>query len=119
MTNAEIVNLIIAVITAIIAPVVALYVRSTVDGAVKKQEERFNRFELNFTTIMGEHNMHFKESDIRHTAHDKRFLFLENQLTAYQERADQQQRFQHEIVATQQGIAEILKGIARGIGKDA
>jgi hypothetical protein len=117
MTNAELINLAITLLTAIIAPVVALYVRSTVDNAVREQTERFNRFELSFTKIMGEHATHVAESEMRHGAHEKRFKFLEDQWQAYQERADRQQIFQREIVATQEGIAKILHEIARSVGE--
>ena len=45
---------------------------------------------------------------MRHTANEQRIDFLEKQWTALQDRTDQQQRFQHEIIRTQEGITKVL-----------
>jgi hypothetical protein len=114
--NFETVQATISVISMALVPIVTLWVRSIVDGAVKRADDRLSAFELKMSETMGDHKAHIKESELRHTAHEQRLEFLERQWQALHERTDLQQRFQHEIVKTQEAISGILGKMLEKLG---
>ena len=98
----------VSIMTTLFIPVASLWMNSIVNAAIKKADDRMTAFELKVSESMGDHKSHVKESEMRHTANEQRIDFLEKQWTALQDRTDQQQRFQHEIIRTQEGITKVL-----------
>lgn len=120
MNLIEIAHLVLTVLIAIAAPSVAFYVKTTahnmVEDALKHVDKRLSSFELKTSETLGDHKSHVKESEMRHTANEQRIDYLERQWTALQDRTDAQQRFQHEIVKTQESITAILAKLLEKLG---
>jgi len=104
----SVVQTVLSLLSVVVVPIATLWVRSVVDGVVKRADDRLTAFELRVSEYMGDHKTHVKESEMRHTANEQRIDFLERQWQSLQERTDAQQRFQHEIVKTQEAITGVL-----------
>jgi hypothetical protein len=121
--NFQMIQFIVTIITALVVPVVALYVRSTVgstvDLAIKKTDERFTAFELKMSESLGQYRTHMRESEIRHDTNERRIAILESHWDNIQQRANQQQIFEKEIASAQDAIAKTILDIAKVIRKEA